>query len=978
MKRILLITVLVTVNFVFAQTGPGGIGDATTNELWLIAENNSFINGTTQGSNNSAIQQWNDISGNTNNASQNTTAFKPTLKTNDVNGYSSLYFDGSDDRILATNLSTNSQLTLFVVFDYSFTSGANSGIIQAGPSGTEFSSVALNKTVGTWIKNSSKQPWGRGVQGNNPIRNIPTNLSINENQFYTLAQDYNGSNINQYIDGVLSGSVSYNNTLKSWTDFGIGRQASETLNGNIAEIIVYKEHLNQTKRNIIDNYLAAKYGLATVNDLYTQDNSANGDFDHHVAGIGQESATDNHLDSKGTGIIQINTSSSLTNGDYLFWGENQKDAVYDFATTTDYAERLNTTWRVSKTNDLGTVSLSVNANDLDLTSIGVCSDLQLVVSSVSTFVTKTVYNLTLSGGVYTATNVDFTDGDYFTYEYHSDIVLDNVQFYNGSGVGNAPNTLDGCYSFLVKANATGTIALTEDAIVKDIEVEFGGVLVVDGDYKLEVLEGIQLDGDIRLLGNAQLVQTHTGVSQVTGSGNLYVDAQSQLSNVYQSGYWTSPVTTSGTTFTVTDAMKDGTTQLTATSTPTNMTFTTGYDGLQTTPITISNYWLAKLTNALDWNRHQSETTSHNITEGFNMKSSGATNQNFIFVGKPNDGNYTSAITAGNSSLLGNPYPSSIDADLFLQDNVSVFSTLYFWDGTNDNSNTHVRNTYLGGYATRVVGLGTAYNGGDIPTQFIPVGQGFFVDAINSGTINFNNAQRVYSTNTSVYRNVQNFPVLRIGFEFEIAHQNIFHRQLAVGFRGLSTNYELEYDGIMYDMKPTDISLKVNDHPSDFVISGIEDYNDDLEIPLHVKLDEQRTVTFKIDALENFEPNEIYLKDQQTNQFYNLTNEVRLSLSIGDYTDRFYVVFKNGNTVSLIENSLSNIKVIDNEDFITITSLDHNIKQINIYNLLGQLLFSVNENSNTVKINNTFNKGQLLFVKTTLENGLVNVNKLLKK
>ena len=971
MKYLLAITLLLNTFLIYSQNGPGGVGSSTDNELWLIAENNCYTDaGITEGINNSDIQQWNDISDIPHHAVQTTNNRKPVLKTNNANSYATLHFENGD-RILSTlSTPTTGELTFFVVARFDEFIESNSGVIQGSYSA--FSNT--NKTVGMWVHNSGKI-WGRGIQSNGSTKNLPNITVLSTGQFHTLTQDYGGSTITQFINGTEAGFIGYNNTLRDWSKFGIGSQGSESMNGDIAEVIVFKEHLNATKQIIINNYLSAKYNTAlTSNDFYTQDNSGNGDFDHNVAGIGQETATDNHIDSQGTGVIRINTPSALSDGDYLFWGEETKNPTYDFSSSTEYTERLNSKWRVSKQNDLGTISLSVKGADIDLSGMESCAGVKLIVSNSSDFTTKTTYSMVLSGGTYTASNVNFSDGDYFTFEYFDTIVVDGTKFYNGSGASNVPSTTDQCYKLLVKSTADGTLALTENAHVREIEVENGGKLVVNTGLELKVNNGIILDGDIRLIGNSQLIQTHTGTSQVTGNGKLYLDKQSNLSNVYQSGYWSSPVTTSGNTFTIEDAMKDGTTPTSATSIPSNLNFTTGYDGNASTK-TISSYWLANLTNALDWNRHRSQTASHNVTQGYNMKSLGL---NFTFVGKPNDGDYTSTVTSGNSSLLGNPYPSAMNADAFLATNNTLFSTLYFWDGSVDNSNTHVRSAYTGGYATYNGTIGVGFNGGIAPNNRISVGQGFFVDATDNGTIIFNNSHRLYDTSANLYARPTQIPVLRIGLDFSINETETFHRQLAVTFiNGTTNGYEPAYDAIMYDMQPSDFALKVDNQTNDFVITGIEDYNDTIEIPLHVKLDQQRNMAFSIDAIEGLTPDNIYLKDTYNNQYYNLNDTVNIYLEEGNFTDRFFIVFRNqvANINDVINNN--NVTIIDRTNSIKLKS-NLIIKQIQIFNTIGQVIFNKKLNNNQTEIFPSIYKGQFVIIKTKLENGQEITTKLIKK
>src|SRR5690606_10594300 len=108
-----------------------------------------------------------------------------------------------------------------------------------------------------------------------------------------------------------AGSVTYDGTLKDWSQFGIGRQAGESWNGDIAEVIVFTTELNAAQRIIIDNYLAAKYGFTLgANDIYTMDNPGNGNYDYEVAGIGRSGSLE-HTNSQGTGIVRVLNPSGL-------------------------------------------------------------------------------------------------------------------------------------------------------------------------------------------------------------------------------------------------------------------------------------------------------------------------------------------------------------------------------------------------------------------------------------------------------------------------------------------------------------------------------------------------------------------------------------------------------------------------------------------------------------------------------------------
>src|SRR5690606_2712277 len=127
--------------------------------------------GFTLGTNNQNIQQWNDISGNNNHAVQGTANFRPRLETAQANGFATVVFDGSDDRILSSGVATSNETTIFTVVKFNALTNNNDGIIQASPSGAAFSATVTDKSIGMWINTSNGNIWGRGIQSNNTQRN---------------------------------------------------------------------------------------------------------------------------------------------------------------------------------------------------------------------------------------------------------------------------------------------------------------------------------------------------------------------------------------------------------------------------------------------------------------------------------------------------------------------------------------------------------------------------------------------------------------------------------------------------------------------------------------------------------------------------------------------------------------------------------------------------------------------------------------
>ncbi|OCB74587.1 Concanavalin A-like lectin/glucanases superfamily protein [Flavobacterium glycines] len=459
--------------------------------------------------------------------------------------------------------------------------------------------------------------------------------------------------------------------------------------------------------------------------------------------------------------------------------------------------------------------------------------------------------------------------------------------------------------------------------------------------KIEISSYLKLDGKIDLVGKSQLIQTLDSDLDVNSSGSIERDQQGQ-SNLYNYNYWSSPVgtintTTNNVSYTVKGVMKDGTT-----TTPQTINWIGGYNGSPTVPISIARYWLYKFDNYANayasWVQFN-ENSNIRVGQGYTMKGSGAPSatQNYTFVGKPNNGLITSNSVSANQLLLaGNPYPSALDSEAFINDNAnSINGTVYFWEHYSTN-NTHVLKEYQGGYATRnltggvapssanvdfISKLGTPSKG--IPNRFIPVGQGFFVigKSDGGGTITYNNNQRGFhkeddavNSNTMYKITAQtkqawqnnsndavegpNYKKIRLGFN----SRNDYHRQLLLGFMDDKATNDMDYgyDAYIMDNLSNDMFFLIG--TSKFVIQGVGTFDKNASYPIGVKTDAEGTVNFMIDDLENFEANQpVYIYDSETNTYNNIRgNTYAVNLVGGTNTTRFSLRFFNPAVDTIIE------------------------------------------------------------------------------
>ena len=544
----------------------------------------------------------------------------------------------------------------------------------------------------------------------------------------------------------------------------------------------------------------------------------------------------------------------------------------------------------------------------------------------------------------------------------------------------------------VKHNITETANSTDLAMF----VDPGVTINMTNDTKIQNDWYLKLDGKIDLVGKSQFVQTTNSDLDVTSAGSLERDQQGQ-SNKFNYNYWSSPVSSINSTtinhgYTVAGVMKDAT----DVNNIQNLQWTTGINGSATTPITLSSYWIFKFQNSSNAYANWASAGQNGTLlpgQGYTMKGAGAAtaNQNYTYVGKPNNGTITSTVGANNLNLCGNPYPSAIDADQFIDDNAtSLKGTLYIWEHYSTNS-SHNTIQYQGGYATYTKTGGTAPvapagisglgSSSKTPKRFIPVGQGFFVTgSATGGTITFNNGQRLFikeddvansytmfrSTNPTVatvnpaFNNApdsfiqEQFMKLRLGYN----SADNYHRQTLLGFMNqhATAGYDNGYDAIsietltndMYFINGTD---KLN-------INGDGYFNVNNIYPLGVKNAVAGNVTFVVDGKENFPNNqEIYIYDNVTATYNSIKSQnFQINLPVGTYDTRFSLRFKNTTALETTDNEIVDhgITVIHSQanNMINIKNelQEVTVKSVSLYNLLGQDVMNWNiTNENQAKI-----------------------------
>ncbi|MDX1773827.1 T9SS type A sorting domain-containing protein [Oceanihabitans sediminis] len=963
LQYLLLIAVFYFINPLFSQTGPGGVGNTNGTSdlvLWLNPD---------QGINSNRV--WKDQSGF---GYDFTAGSGAVLNANRVNGYNAYTFNGTNqyfEKSFESDLNPNE----FSVFSASkvLPSSNHKAILSSRNEYKEWWQIYSRKRGFILYSEPNTNNWSFWTGEGNDWRITGDNQST-AGSWSVQNINYRNRDIGKrlLVNSNLGASSSQRMEVNSETPFRIGTGKNEDtpdyfFKGDIGEVIMYKTVINEAQRIIVNNYLAAKYGFSinVSEDFYKQDEFEKGNYDHHVAGVGKAIDGSVHLESQGTGIVRIKTSSSLPNNSFLFWGEKNKNASYNFSTNSNnFSEQLNSYWRVSKAGGIGNVSVSFDRSKINLSAWDACKELQLVVANNSNFTSPTVYPLSIVDGFATATNVNFNDNDFFTIRYVSQIVWNGNQFYNGSRANQAPNNdSDKCLKLLVKAG--NKAVLTENAYIKEIEVEVGAVLEVANGVELTVDNAIINNGTIDLLGEAQLIQKHIGSNANSGTGKLKIRQQG-TTNLYNYNYWSAPVNRMGAW--KVKYLEDNSGVL---------NFSNQHNANPVTR-TLSSRWLYTFNgfanNYSDW-EHIGINKEVLPGVGYTMKGSGATNvsnQEYVFSGEANSGDYHFTVVSGNEYLVGNPYPSALDASRFITENLSTIDgTLYFYEQFETN-NTHVLRDYQGGYAVRnlldgVAAVSQLGNGGSTskgaPTNNIAVGQGFYVNVANNGTLKFNNQQRVFakeSFNESIFYRENTSTVsndTRIKFWLNLTDSSGLSREILLGYDSNTTaGIDKGYDAVDFNNYPDYMLWDTSGEL--LVIQALPSFNIEDSIPLSIKITTAGTYTIGLDRTLNFPENTaIYLKDIVGNRYYDLKTEaVSIPFQAGTFNNQYAIVYQQEtlSLPSLEENQSVSVKYDKHTASLQLFGLDNlsAIKSAYIYSIDGkQIQTNKNLDSKVIPISN---------------------------
>lgn len=344
-----------------------------------------------------------------------------------------------------------------------------------------------------------------------------------------------------------------------------------------------------------------------------------------------------------------------------------------------------------------------------------------------------------------------------------------------------------------------------------------------------------------------------------------------------------------------------------------------------------------------------------------------------FTGVPNNGHYEiTGVIADRSYLLGNPYPSALDADTFLDANQNVLDgTLYFWThntpiaigAPNPGSGLYAYSgddyaSYNRTGGTATAAAPSASTGGlniNIPSGKIASGQGFFgsskVTPVGT-TIVFDNSMRVgvggISGNNSQFFKTKNAKTkTAVTLEkhriwLDLTNDQGAFKQTLIGYVTNATNdYESRFDGESYDGNNFLDFYSVNKDKNLTIQGRALPFDENDEVPLGFRIALGGTFTIKIGQTDGVLSNEsVFLEDKLTQTVINLkTEDYTFNTAAGVFDDRFVLRYRD-KTLGIDQTKVNEgIDVLYSNNYKTViirnNLKDATVNLVSLFNMLGQ-------------------------------------------
>ena len=219
--------------------------------LWLDAADASTIT-----LNSTTVSQWNDKSGNGRNFSQATAGNQPTYQASGINSKPSVAFTGSNENFMTASSVLSSGSTAGSIFWVQTT--------EADPSTNSNNQGSLISKDWGGSGSDNHTPWIDGniyFSGFSTSRLTVGNPSVSLTAPRILSHHSTNGSVAFYIDGTSFFTSASNTFSNPSSTKRIGGVTLYRFTGQVAELIVLSNIPTTTTRQIIEGYLAWKWGM---------------------------------------------------------------------------------------------------------------------------------------------------------------------------------------------------------------------------------------------------------------------------------------------------------------------------------------------------------------------------------------------------------------------------------------------------------------------------------------------------------------------------------------------------------------------------------------------------------------------------------------------------------------------------------------------------------------------------------------------
>lgn len=469
------------------------------------------------------------------------------------------------------------------------------------------------------------------------------------------------------------------------------------------------------------------------------------------------------------------------------------------------------------------------------------------------------------------------------------------------------------------------------------------VSVASGNY-LFIQNNLVVQGSLEVLNEGSLVMVKDD-GLVDNQGNIDIHKSTTQIKPFDYTYWSSPV-------------KNAELETVFESSPKNSFYffsPENFTDLDQDGLDDNNDAWVRVSGAMDVARgYTSMAPNAPLTDRQKVVFQGEVNNGIISI--PIGLQQNTSQTLSDWNLIGNPYPSAIDAELLLSlpENEGLLSgSFYFWShntALNDNTRQGSGTYSSDDYAVYTLGTGgiRASADGQLPTQYIASCQGFFVEAQRQGVLTFNNAMRTSGHNDNFFKK-------RLDKDAPKANRiwlNLYNdrgafSQILLGFiEGASDHFDQGFDGLRLSGNQY-ISFYTPLDRLKLAISGMPAFQGDETIKLGLENHIQEPVNLKISIDQihgELRQKNIFLYDQLKNVIHDLQKgPYPFELSgKGIFDERFELRFQEGLQPSPDVQILPT-KIIwytqNNSIFVKTNTNDH-INNVKIYDFNGRIIKDV--------------------------------------